>query len=117
MRMQKINNHYASEPKRQSDDLRKSSYLNLPDLQFFNWCNQQHGLNKGVYNTIDNWFFEYGIVNIHNRRINILAFLDFLKDDALVQNQQKYIRFGPGGLKRKFQEFTKECKMLTNINW
>lgn len=112
MQMQKLKNHYASESKRQSDDLRKSPYLNLPDLQFFNWCNRQHGLNKGVYNTIDNWFFEYGIVNIHNRRINILAFLNFLNDDELVQNKRKYIRFGPGGLKSKLQEFTNEYKKL-----
>ncbi|MCC3357772.1 hypothetical protein [Bacillus sp. REN16] len=110
--MQKLKNHNVLESKRQSDVLRKSSYLNLPDLQFFNWCNQQHGLNKGVYNTIDNWFFECGMVNIHNRRINILAFLDFLSDDRPAQNQHRYIRFGPGGLKMKFQEFAKECKIF-----
>lgn len=44
--------------------LDNSEYLNLPDLQFFLWCQQQYKLNKGVYNTIDSWFYEYGIVHI-----------------------------------------------------
>ncbi|MFC6603187.1 hypothetical protein ACFQDF_19260 [Ectobacillus funiculus] len=36
--------------------LKQNEYLNLPDLQFFNWCNQQYRLNRGIYNTIDEWF-------------------------------------------------------------
>ena len=80
-----------------------SQYLNLPDLQFFIWCNQQYGVNRGVYNTIEQAFYEYGIVNIYNRRIQLLAFLDFVKDE--MQDQTKFIRFGHGGLTRKMKEF------------
>jgi riboflavin kinase len=83
---------------------RTSKYLNLPDLQFYNWCNQQYRVNRGVYNTIDQWFYEYGIVNIHSRRIQILAFLDFVKDEML-EEQPKYIRFGHGGLTKRLNEF------------
>lgn len=26
--------------------LKQNEYLNLPDLQFFDWCNQQYRLNR-----------------------------------------------------------------------
>lgn len=89
--------------------LDKSKYLNLPDLQFFKWCNQQYGLNKGVYNTIDNWLYEYGIEYILSRRIYLLAFLEFSKsEEELNQDQSKFIRFGHGGLVKKLHEFIRE---------
>jgi riboflavin kinase len=81
-----------------------SKYLNLPDLQFYIWCNRQYRVNRGVYITIDQWFYEYGIVNIHSRRIQILAFLDFVEDEML-EEQPKYIRFGHGGLTKRLNEF------------
>ncbi|MBI0579111.1 hypothetical protein IEC97_17210 [Neobacillus cucumis] len=80
-------------------------YLNLPDLQFFILCNQKYKVNRGVYNTIDQWFYEYGIVNIHYRRIQLLAFLDFFKDKILEKDRQKFIRFGHGGLAKSLNEF------------
>ncbi|MED1472440.1 hypothetical protein [Bacillus salipaludis] len=87
-----------------------SQYLNLPDLQFFIWCNQKYKVNRGVYNTIDQWFYEYGIVNIHYRRIQLLAFLDFFKDKILEKDKQKFIRFGHGGLVRSLNEFINELR-------
>ena len=84
-----------------------SKYLNLPDLQFYNWCNQQYRVNRGVYNTIDQWFYEYGIINVHSRRIQILAFLDFVKEEML-EEQPKYVRFGHGGLSKRLNEFTND---------
>ena len=85
--------------------LEKSEYLNVPDLQFFLWCQQQYRLNKGIYNTIDSWFYEYGIINIHHRRIYILAFLEFVKDEG--NGQKKYLQFGKGGLTRKLDQFVR----------
>ncbi|WP_256358076.1 hypothetical protein [Bacillus sp. sid0103] len=85
--------------------LEKCEYLNLPDLQFFQWCHLQYGLNKGVYNTIDQWFYGFGIEHIHYRRIYILKFLDFTKECGVVKDQQKFIRFGNGGLIRSLQRF------------
>jgi riboflavin kinase len=91
-----------------------SKYLNLPDLQFFNWCNRQYQVNRGVYNTIDQWFYEYGIVNIHFRRIQILAFLDFVRDDML-EKQPKFIRFGHGGLSKRLNEFMNDFGQSNNV--
>jgi riboflavin kinase len=90
---------------RKENSLAKSEHLNLPDLQFFNGCHVQYGLNKGVYNTIDNWFYEYGIVHILSRRIYLLAFLEFAKEKEPEQNEHKVIRFGNGGLVKKLYEF------------
>jgi riboflavin kinase len=83
--------------------LKHSEYLNLPDLQFLQWCQQIYGLNKGVYNTIDRWFYEFGIVLIEHRRIYILAFLDFVKEEGV--EQRKYLQFGRGGLTKQLQQF------------
>ncbi|MGE8079790.1 hypothetical protein [Peribacillus loiseleuriae] len=85
--------------------------MNLPDLQFFNWCHLQYGVNKGIYNTIDNWFYEYGIVNILSRRIYLLSFLEFAKEVESEQKQDKVIRFGNGGLVKKLHEFLVVYKM------
>lgn len=84
----------------------ENEYLNLPDLNFYNRCNQQYRVNRGVYNTIDNWFYEYGIINVVCRRIYILAFLGFVKDKTVESDSQKFIRFGHGGLTIKLKEFT-----------
>ena len=89
----------------------KSSYtrsesLNLPDLQFFKWCDRQFGVNRGVFNTIDNWFYENGIVNVYCRRVLLLEFLKFSLEDGLRQGESKFIKFGHGGLSTKLNEFT-----------
>lgn len=81
------------------------NYLNMPDLQFFNWCNQQFKVNRGIYNTIDQWFYEYGVVNIYSRRIQLLAFLDSVKDQLNEPHSSKFIRFGHGGLTKRLNDF------------
>jgi len=88
----------------------KSEYLNLPDLQFFIWCQEHYRVNRGVYNTIDCWFYEKGIHFIPHRRIYILAFLDFVKDSGEQDEQHKFIRFGNGGLTEKLRKFLKGLK-------
>jgi riboflavin kinase len=80
--------------------------LNLPDLAFFHWCEQKYKVNRGVYNTIDAWFYEHGIVSIISRRKNILAFLDFVIDSSSAGSHHKFIRFGDGGLTRKLEQFS-----------
>jgi hypothetical protein len=83
----------------------ESQYLNLPDLIFYSKCYQQYSINRGVYNTIDNWFYEYGILNVIYRRIYILAFLSFVKEESNELKPKKFIRFGSGGLTLKLTEF------------
>lgn len=87
------------------NSLKQNEYLNLPDLQFFNWCNQQYQLNRGIYNTIDQWFYDYGIKEILSRRIYILAFLGFVKETEPESDQHKFMRFGNRGLTKQLNEF------------
>jgi len=94
----------------QSRNQEKSENLNLPDLDFFLWCQQQFKINKGVYNTIDRWFYVNGFRNIIHRRLYLLAFLEFVAEENSKNDYQKYIRFGHGGLAKKLQEFIKETE-------
>lgn len=93
----------------QKTELKESELLNLPDLHFFLYCQRNYKINKGVFNTIDNWFFEYGIIPVHYRRIHILAFLDFvLNEESRLSNdsnRKKFLRFGSGGLSKKLYQF------------
>ena len=88
----------------------RSESLNLPDLQFFKWCNRQFGVNRGVFNTIDSWFYENGIVDVYYRRILLLEFLEFSLENGLRQGESKFIKFGHGGLATKLNEFTEKRK-------
>jgi hypothetical protein len=102
-----------------------NSYLNLPDLGFFTKCNQQFRINKGVFNTIDHWFYEYGIINVAYRRIYILAFLDYVKEASKEDtSSHKFIKFGHGGLTNKLNDFitnylndTKESVNLYSVKF
>jgi riboflavin kinase len=74
--------------------------LNLPDLLFFKFCDEQYGINKGVYNTIDRWFYEQGVNHIANRRTLILS---FCQNFCISRN--KKVKFGPGGLTTRLNLF------------
>ncbi|MCG8398255.1 hypothetical protein LWS67_17280 [Bacillus atrophaeus] len=71
--------------------LAESKYLNLPEARFLHWCRNQYGLNKGVLNTIDNWFYDSGIINIASRRIHVLAFLEFAKAFGMKSDKHKFM--------------------------
>ena len=93
-----------------NNSLANYEYLNLPDLQFFCMCQKKYKLNKGVFNTIDRWFYDYGVISVINRRIYILAFLDFVKEFEIDSENCKYIRFGHGGLSNKLNQFIRETE-------
>ncbi|MEC0300962.1 hypothetical protein [Peribacillus frigoritolerans] len=77
--------------------------IHLTDLSFINLCKEKYGINRGVYNTIDAWFYKQGISNILERRNSILFFLDFIKGNSELENNQ--CKFGHGGLTIKLEEY------------
>ncbi|MGJ7922052.1 hypothetical protein [Neobacillus sp. LXY-4] len=85
--------------------VKNPEYLDLPDLYFFLWCQKKYKLNKGIYNTIDKWFYDQGVVPIILRRRSILAFLEFVKKEDHESNHHDIIRFGSGGLSIKLKHF------------
>lgn len=72
--------------------------LQWPDLQFINWCSSQYGINRGIYNTIDAWMYEYGILELKERRKMMILFLQ----QACQRDEDK---FGKGGLARNLEQF------------
>lgn len=52
-------------------DIRKA--IHFTDLEFVRLCKEKFGLNRGVYNTVDAWFYEQGVTRITDRRAYILV--------------------------------------------
>jgi riboflavin kinase len=67
--------------------------INLTDLSFVNQCTEMYEINRGVYNTIDFWFYENGVKEIKQRRNLILSFLE-----SVSTKESKGKFFGKGGL-------------------
>ena len=77
--------------------------IHLTDLSFINVCTNKYGINRGVYNTIDEWFYRKGLLNILERRKNILFFLEYIKGKTEFKNS--HCKFGHGGLTIKLQQY------------
>jgi riboflavin kinase len=74
------------------------------DLSFMQFCEKEFGINRGIYNTIDDWFFNIGIKNLLKRRKTIIMFLQGLQKRDSTQPSKK-VKFGNGGLKLCLGEF------------
>lgn len=85
--------------------LDREKVIHMTDLSFAKSCEVRFGLNKGVFNTIDMWFYERGVTHILERRQTILKFLETIHDSYKPAGR---IRFGPGGLTAKLNEFWKQ---------
>jgi riboflavin kinase len=72
--------------------------IHLNDLSFIRLIHENYGVNKGIYNTIDAWFYSRGVENILERRRKIVLFLQYVKTHSSS-------KFGHGGLSIKLQEF------------
>lgn len=77
--------------------------IHLTDFSFIHFCHQNYGVNRGVYNTIDDWFYKQGINNILERRKSILSFLESIKQKSEIKSNR--CKFGHDGLKVKLEEY------------
>ncbi|MBA9028518.1 hypothetical protein [Peribacillus huizhouensis] len=55
--------------------------INKTDLHFFRYCQEQFGINRGVYNTIEQWFYNKEVQEIAYRRKFVLRFLKHVYGD------------------------------------
>jgi riboflavin kinase len=78
--------------------------IHLPDLHFIRYCEREFNVNRGIYNTIDEWFFNFGLKNLLVRRETILYFLQKLNEKRIANNTTK-VRFGSGGLTYYLTDF------------
>ncbi|VEF46766.1 riboflavin biosynthesis protein [Bacillus freudenreichii] len=93
----------------------KKSIINLPDLQFVRYCAETYGLNRGVYNTIDEWFYMEDIKDIKKRREKILEFLLFSIRSMDKKEGGNRLRFGKGNLVNLLEEYS-ENQALSWLN-
>ena len=77
----------------------KEEIFHYPELKFINYCKRTYGINRGVFNVIDEWFYEEGFIDIVQRRRIIL---DYLKN---LSPADKDLKFGSGGVKRTLQAY------------
>jgi riboflavin kinase len=83
--------------------LQDNEQIHLPDLHFSKFCEKEYEINRGVYNTIDHWFYEQGIRQIVDRRNIILQFFQYIC--IIDDKKSRKIKFGPGGLTSKLNKF------------
>jgi riboflavin kinase len=84
---------------------KQNNIINLPDIAFVRHCQTLYGVNRGVYNTVDCWFYDKGMTDIRIRRTAMLAFLNQLLEGS--HEQKKNIKFGHNGLTPRLNEFMK----------
>ena len=78
--------------------------IHLPDTEFQVFCETAFGINRGVYNVIDYWFFENGIQHVVARRKEIVNFLQLQRREIRKDGSVK-IRFGKNGLKNRLEGY------------
>lgn len=87
-----------------------SSLYEWPDLAFHHYCLQVYRLNRGTYNTIDQWLFDNGYPEIKRRRKMIIRFLDLMAQSQADEGR-KFLSFGKGNLIVELSQFTAEFDM------
>ena len=86
--------------------------IHFPDLQFCRYCEEKFGINRGLYNTIESWFFAKGLSNIIERRMTVLYFLDFLAGGKTNKTGSVKLKVGHGGLTKKLLLFWETRKSV-----
>ncbi|PIC63234.1 hypothetical protein CSV79_12895 [Sporosarcina sp. P13] len=88
--------------------------INITDSSIVSICNKIYGVNKGIFNKIDEWFYHIGVVNIKERRRTILLFMEHIQLNKI--STQSTVPFGSGGLRIMFDSFVESNIGSTNEN-
>lgn len=79
-----------------------NTLIHLPDLLFVQWCEKEYGINRGVYNTIDFWFYQKGVKEVTQRRRYALNFFLSLNQHS---DKKTRVKFGHGGLTTSLKHY------------
>lgn len=83
----------------------------LPDYLFAKYCEDEYGLNRGVYNTIDKWIYERNeTMNVEERRKRIIDFIEFYQTHN--ENNREF-KVGRGNLSKAFHAYWYEISVQT----
>ncbi|WP_438350576.1 RNA-binding protein [Paenibacillus sp. FA6] len=85
-----------------------------PDLAFYHHCLKRYRLNRGIYNTMDQWFHDNGYPEIQQRRMVIIEFLE-CTSIVHVNEHYKYLSFGKGNLMTLLSSYVSQCDVVTQI--
>ncbi|OCS83497.1 hypothetical protein [Caryophanon tenue] len=85
--------------------------IQLPDLLFFQHCEQHFQVNKGVFHTIDCQLYERGFDKVKQRRHIMLKFLTAAQQQT-AESATKYMKFGHGNLRKHLDQFLKSNDAL-----
>jgi riboflavin kinase len=78
--------------------------LHQPDISFAAWCLEQYGVNRGVYNTIDLWFYQCGVKHIVSRRRIVIDFLERLQATGRKPRTNR-LKLGKGVLAASLKQY------------
>ena len=83
--------------------------LHLPDLDFARKAEEKFQVNRGIYNTIDAWFYKNGLEDIVRRRSHITQFLTYSSEEVMKvkENQVKRLVF-PNGLTSTLESYVEK---------
>jgi len=84
--------------------LQDNKIVHFPDILFVKYCEGTYGVNRGIYNTIDEYFFQNGLDNVIQRRKMILEFFQYLKKCNVYKTTGKLV-VGNKGLTMRLREF------------
>jgi len=87
------------------EQLTDADLVHLPDIQFVTYCFQAFGLNRGIYNTIDQWLYDSGYRDVLERRKATVSFLSLLSEKGGRERSGSLLRFGKGGVTKQLYDF------------
>lgn len=79
-----------------------------PDLSFQAYCKDHFGVNRGIYNTVEEWFFSKGFHEIVERRKLILDYFAYTKNSSKLGPPERNLTFfkvGKGELIPSLESF------------
>lgn len=92
--------------------------VHLPDLHFVRKAEGKFRVNRGIYNTIDAWFYENGLQEIVKRRIHITQFLTY-STEALMEDKEELVKHAlfPSGLTRALESYAEKIGIRKTFNY
>jgi riboflavin kinase len=81
--------------------------VHQPDYRFAAWCRRQYGINRGIYNTIDDALYRFGLKDIATRRKTIVSFLDEVYQSGKCREKDR-VKFGKGMLMATLHQYLRD---------
>ena len=84
--------------------------IDLPDWLFMQFCKETYGINRGILNTVDRWFYSNGLENIHERRKVMLEFLQHSIRPLNPNGENPKAKIGRGNLTGLLNEYLEKTR-------